>query len=95
MDARDLLKIMHVAERLKDTMRHSWTSQGRRESVAEHSWRLTVMAWFIAVPTSCVSTIQTTNTTMAIPMTAGTKMPEILSAIRSIGAFVDVASSTS
>ena len=47
MDARDLLKIMHVSERLKDTMRHSWTSQGRRESVAEHSWRLTVMAWFI------------------------------------------------
>lgn len=47
MDARELLKIMHVAERLKDTMRHSWTSQGRRESVAEHSWRLTVMAWFI------------------------------------------------
>ena len=47
MDARELLKIMHVAERLKDTMRHSWTSQGRRESVAEHSWRLTVMAWFL------------------------------------------------
>lgn len=47
MDTRKFLEIMHVAERLKDTMRHSWTSQGRRESVAEHSWRLTVMAWFM------------------------------------------------
>ena len=47
MDVRELLKILHVAERLKDTTRHSWTSKGRRESVAEHSWRLTVMAWFI------------------------------------------------
>ena len=47
MDARTLLEILHVAERLKDTPRHSWTSAGRRESVAEHSWRLAVMAWFL------------------------------------------------
>lgn len=47
MDARTLLEILHVAERLKDTPRHSWTSTGRRESVAEHSWRLAVMAWFL------------------------------------------------
>ena len=47
MDMRRFLEIMHVAERLKDTPRHSWTSGGRRESVAEHSWRLVVMAWFL------------------------------------------------
>ena len=47
MDARTLLELLHVAERLKDTPRHSWTSAGRRESVAEHSWRLAVMAWFL------------------------------------------------
>lgn len=47
MDARSFLEIMHVAERLKDNVRHSWTSQGRRESVAEHSWRLTLMAWLV------------------------------------------------
>ena len=47
MDARAFLEILHVAERLKDTPRHSWTSRGRRESVAEHCWRLTVMAWFL------------------------------------------------
>ena len=44
MEIRELLEVLHVAERLKDTLRHSWTSQGRRESVAEHSWRLALMA---------------------------------------------------
>lgn len=38
------LDILSVAERLKCNTRHSWTSCGRRESVAEHSWRLTLMA---------------------------------------------------
>ena len=47
MDIREMLEILHVAERLKDTLRHSWTSQGRRESVAEHSWRLALMACLI------------------------------------------------
>ena len=37
-----------VAERLKCNMRHSWTSTGRRESVAEHSWRLALMALLVA-----------------------------------------------
>ncbi|MDD6799599.1 MAG: HD domain-containing protein [Firmicutes bacterium] len=31
-------------EKLKCNTRHSWSSCGRRESVAEHSWRLAVMA---------------------------------------------------
>ena len=43
-----LLEAMHVAERLKDTMRHCYTSGGRRESVAEHSWRMTLMAYFVS-----------------------------------------------
>lgn len=43
-----LLQTMHVAERLKDTMRHCYTSGGRRESVAEHSWRMTLMAYFVS-----------------------------------------------
>lgn len=47
LDARTFLNIMHTAQRLKDTPRHSWTSGGRRESVAEHSWRLSLMAWFL------------------------------------------------
>lgn len=47
MDARKLIETLAVAERLKDAVRHSWTSQGRRESVAEHSWRLVLMACFV------------------------------------------------
>lgn len=44
MNARELLDMLHVAERLKDATRHCDTSGGRRESVAEHSWRLALMA---------------------------------------------------
>lgn len=33
--------------RAKDTTRHCYTSKGRRESVAEHSWRMTLMAFFM------------------------------------------------
>ena len=44
---RELLDILHVAERLKDTPRHCTTSKGRTESVAEHSWRVALTAYLI------------------------------------------------
>lgn len=44
MNQREFLEILHVAERLKDTIRHCTTSNGRPESVAEHSWRISLMA---------------------------------------------------
>ena len=44
MEPEKFLEILSVAERLKCNTRHSWTSNGRRESVAEHSWRLALMA---------------------------------------------------
>lgn len=47
MNPRTLLEILHVAERLKDTTRHCYTSGGRHESVAEHSWRMTLMAYLV------------------------------------------------
>ena len=47
MDAREFLSALHVAERLKDATRHSYTSGGRRESVAEHSWRLALLAYWL------------------------------------------------
>ena len=47
MDARILLDALSVAERLKDTTRHCYTKNGRHESVAEHSWMMTLMAFFI------------------------------------------------
>ena len=44
MNTRDFLKILHIAEKLKDTPRHCTTSRRRVESVAEHSWRVSLMA---------------------------------------------------
>ncbi len=38
---------MAILEKLKCNTRHSWTSDGRQESVAEHSWRLAVLAYFV------------------------------------------------
>ncbi len=43
MNTRQYLDILHIAERLKDTPRHCTTTKGRRESVAEHSWRISLM----------------------------------------------------
>lgn len=47
MDARTLLDFLKLAERLKCNTRHSYTSSGRPESVAEHSWRLALTALFL------------------------------------------------
>lgn len=47
MEARKLIEILNVAERLKDATRHCYTKNGRHESVAEHSWMMTLMAFFI------------------------------------------------
>jgi len=48
MDCRDYIGFLKVIEKLKCNTRHSWTSNGRQESVAEHSWRLAVMAMLCA-----------------------------------------------
>ncbi|WP_312431363.1 HD domain-containing protein [Lacrimispora sp.] len=47
MEARKLLDALLVAEKLKDTTRHCYTTNGRHESVAEHSWMMTLMAFFM------------------------------------------------
>ena len=44
MDQRRLIRFLNAIEKLKCNTRHSWTSSGRQESVAEHSWRLAVAA---------------------------------------------------
>lgn len=38
-----MLEVLHLAEKLKYEMRHSWLSNGRQESVAEHTWRMSLM----------------------------------------------------
>ena len=47
MKPEELLSILHTAARLKDTTRHCWTPEDRRESVAEHSWRLALTAFLL------------------------------------------------
>ncbi|MBQ8198968.1 MAG: HD domain-containing protein [Lachnospiraceae bacterium] len=47
MQPRELLEVISVAERLKDATRHCYTKNGRHESVAEHSWMMTLMAFFM------------------------------------------------
>ena len=47
MKPRELLDILTVAERLKDATRHCYTSGGRHESVAEHCWMMTLMAFLM------------------------------------------------
>ena len=48
MKPEKLTEVLSVAERLKDATRHCYTSGGRHESVAEHSWRITLMAYFVS-----------------------------------------------
>src|SRR5215470_13262810 len=42
-----ILNVLALAERLKFELRHSFTSSGRQESVAEHTWRMSLMAVLI------------------------------------------------
>ncbi len=42
------LSLITLAQNLKQELRHSWLSNGRQESVAEHSWRLSLMVLGIA-----------------------------------------------
>lgn len=47
MDAKEFLSIIKVAEKLKCITRHCDTSVGVRETVAEHSWRVALMAMLL------------------------------------------------
>ena len=47
MNPTELLSALHTAERLKDTTRHCCTSRRRPESVAGHSWRIALMAYWM------------------------------------------------
>lgn len=42
-----ILQLLHEVEQLKKELRHSWLSDGRQESVAEHTWRMSLMAMLL------------------------------------------------
>src|SRR5215468_390340 len=43
-EAVRILDFLALSERLKRELRHSWLSDGRRESVAEHTWQMALIA---------------------------------------------------
>ena len=43
-----IFDFLHKVENLKSTLRYNKTTSGRRESTAEHSWRLALMTFIIA-----------------------------------------------
>lgn len=47
MEIKELIRFIGLIEKLKCNTRHSWTSSGRKESVAEHSFMLAVMAYLV------------------------------------------------
>jgi putative hydrolase of HD superfamily len=48
VDLHGILAFLRHAEALKHTTRVAWTSTGQQESVAEHTWRLCLMALVLA-----------------------------------------------
>lgn len=42
--AEGIVEVLTLAERLKRELRHSWLSDGRQESVAEHTWLMSIAA---------------------------------------------------
>lgn len=48
MTPQEFLEILRVAEKLKCNTRHCYTTSGRQESVAEHSWRIALMAQLLS-----------------------------------------------
>ncbi len=48
MRAQEFLDILSVAARLKVNTRHCYTTKERKESIADHSWRLALMAMLLS-----------------------------------------------
>lgn len=48
MSPNDFLEILSKAGRLKTTARHCYTEENRKESVADHSWRIALMAMLLS-----------------------------------------------
>jgi putative hydrolase of HD superfamily len=44
VEIEKFIAFIEEAEKLKSVVRTAWTSSGRRESTAEHSWRLALLA---------------------------------------------------
>ena len=48
MKPEEFIRILAQAARLKITTRHCYTEEDRKESVADHSWRIALMAMLLS-----------------------------------------------
>ncbi len=48
MTPKNFIEILHQANKLKINTRHNWTIGDRKESVADHSWRIALMAMLLS-----------------------------------------------
>jgi len=48
MQSKELIEFLGIIGKMKQNTRHVWAGNGRQESVAEHCWRLAVMALLVA-----------------------------------------------
>lgn len=48
MTPEEFINILHRASMLKINTRHNWTIKDRKESVADHSWRIALMAMLLS-----------------------------------------------
>jgi len=48
VQSRQLIDFLGIIEKLKRNTRHVWNADGRQESVADHCWRLSIMALLVA-----------------------------------------------
>ena len=48
MTPEELINTLAIAAKLKTNTRHCWTEPERKESVADHSWRISLMAMLIS-----------------------------------------------
>ena len=48
VEMQKLISFLNESEKLKSVVRTAWTSEGRRESTAEHSWRLALFAGILS-----------------------------------------------
>lgn len=78
------LDFIEYCEGLKRELRNSWLSNDRRESVAEHSWRMSMMAMAIAPETSLELDMKKVMTMIAIHDIAEIEAGDVPTVLRMI-----------
>ncbi|WP_373414846.1 HD family hydrolase [Ensifer aridi] len=73
----EMLEFFTLAEKLKTELRHSWLSNGRQESVADHCWLMALMAMVISPHLEHAVNLQRVLLLIAVHDIAETKVGDI------------------